>query len=105
MVPPLAERHFPIAALSHADAALDGAHEAVADVAVEAQRGGQLDRPVVRAHAQVLVDAVRVDQLAGIQPVQRIPDALELAERLHQLRAVHQGQELGARLAVTMLAR
>ena len=45
-----------------------------------------------RPQAQVLVDArpaARRSSLPGFMRPRRIPDALELAERLHQLRAVH----------------
>ena len=62
-------------------------------------------RVVAGAEAQVLVDAVRVDDLARVHLPVRIPDRLELAERLDQLRAEHLRQELASRLAVAVLAR
>ena len=46
-----------------------------------------------------------VDDLAGVHLVVRVPDGLELAEGLHQLRPEHLGKQLGARLAVAVLAR
>ena len=51
-----------------------------------------------------VVDAHRIDQLAGIHAVVGIPQRLEFAEGLHQLRPEHLGQQSGARLAVAVLA-
>ena len=51
-----------------------------------------------------IVDTHGVDQLAGIHAVVRIPQRLELAEGLHQLRAEHLGQQHRARLPVAVLA-
>ena len=59
------------------------------------------------ALAQVLdrvVDAHRIDQLAGIHAVVRIPQRLELAKRLHQLGPEHLRQERRARLPIAVLA-
>ena len=81
------------------------AHEAVADCGAEREAGGEGYRLVVRPEAQVIVDAPRIDHLAGIHASLRIPQRLELAERLHQLRPEHHRQELAARLAVAVLAR
>ena len=53
----------------------------------------------------MLVEAVGRDELAGVHLVPRIPERLELAEGLHQLRAVHPRQQLAARLPVAVLAR
>ena len=57
-----------------------------------------------RSHAQILIRATRVDHLAGIHHVARIPDRLELAERIDQHIAVLLRQKDSARLAVAMLA-
>ena len=51
-----------------------------------------------------IVDAHGIGELAGIHAVVGIPQCLEFAERLDQLRAEHFGQQRGARLAVAMLA-
>ena len=92
------------AALADADAA-DGRVREVAVVA----RVGELDRRpprlVVGAEAEVLVDAVRLDDLARVHLPVGIPDRLELLERADELVAEHLRQELRARLAVAVLAR
>src|SRR5690606_22498750 len=95
---------FQVAALCYAQAAIRGVREA-AEVRSERETGLGFDWPVVRMDAQVLVHAIGVHYLAGIHAVARIPDRLELAECLHELRAVHARQELRARLAVAVLAR
>ena len=51
-----------------------------------------------------IVNPHRIDELAGIHAVVRIPQRLELAEGPHQLRAEHLGQQRRARLAVAVLA-
>ena len=61
----------------------------------------------VRIVAQVfdgVIDAHGIDELAGIHAVGWIPQRLEIAEGLHQLRAKHFGQQSGAGLAVAVLA-
>src|SRR5207249_4289367 len=50
-------------------------------------------------------DRLRLDHLAGIHLPVRVPGRLELAEALDELVAEHLRQQLGARLAVAMLAR
>ena len=65
--------------------------------------GLRLPGPVVRAEAQVLVGPVGIDHLARVHLPLRVPDGLELAERLHQLLAVHLRQEEGLGLAVAVL--
>src|SRR5205823_12170651 len=47
---------------------------------------------------------VRVDDLAGVHLQVRVPDALELAEAIHEVVPEHLRQELGARLPVAVLA-
>jgi hypothetical protein len=61
--------------------------------------------PVVGAQAQVLIDLVRVHDLARVHPPRRVPDRLEFAERVVKVRAEHAPQELAARLPVAVLAR
>src|SRR5258706_10850350 len=90
-------------ALADADAAQDGAREAAVVVRILEVRCGSRGS-VIDAEPQVVVHAIWVHQLAGIHLAGGIPDALELAERLDQLWPEHQRQELGARLAVAVLA-
>src|SRR5205823_2713432 len=59
---------------------------------------------VVGAEPQVLIDLVRVDDLAPVHLQIRVPDALELAEAVHEVVPEHLRQELGARLPVAVLA-
>ena len=64
-------------------------------------------RALVEGVAKVferIVDAHRIEELAGIHAVVRIPERLEFAEGLHELGAEHFGQQRGARLAVAVLA-
>ena len=68
---------------------------------------GSPARRVWRTVEQVfyrVIDTHRVHQLAWIHAVLRIPDRLELAEGLHQLRTEHLRQQCGSGLAVAMLA-
>src|ERR1035441_6075460 len=51
-----------------------------------------------------VVDANRIDQLAGVHAVVGVEEDLEFAESLHQLGAKHSGQQRGAGLSVAMLA-
>src|SRR5207248_10339117 len=93
---------FEATAIADADAAERGAGEAALVVWVlEVRRG--LRRIVLRADAKVLVDAISGDELSGVHASFGIPDRLELAECLHQLRAEHLRQQFGARLAVAVL--
>ena len=92
------------AALAHADAALDRAVEALALKTGIGELRDRACRLVVGTVFEVLVGAVRIDDLARIHPVQRIPDRLEFAEGLHQRFTVHDRQEFGLGLAVAMFA-
>ena len=66
--------------------------------------GGDLRRVErLRAETDVRVERVRVDDLAGVHLPVRVPDRLELPERLDQLGAEHLRQQLAARLAVAVL--
>src|SRR5205823_6573594 len=59
---------------------------------------------VVGAEAEVLVDAVRPDDLARVHLPVGIPDRLELLEGAHEVVAEHLGEKLCTRLAVAVLA-
>ena len=50
---------------------------------------------VISAQAQIFIDAIGLNHLVRVHLVLQIPDGLELAEGLHQLRAKHLGQQLG----------
>src|SRR5690606_24410551 len=54
---------------------------------------------------EVLVERVRVDDLARVHAPVGVPRRLELPERLHDLAAEHPRQELAPRLAIAVLAR
>src|SRR3546814_6680763 len=58
----------------------------------------------IRTTAKILIHWIRLDLLARIHALLRIPDRLELAERLHQFRAIHLRQQARAHLTVAMLA-
>ena len=59
---------------------------------------------VVGAKAQVLIDAVRINNLAGIHLPVRVPDGLEFAEGFDQFLPEHFVEELSFGLAVAMFA-
>ena len=64
----------------------------------------RLPRMVIGAQTQVLVDAIRINDLSRIHLPIRIPDRLELAESLDQFVAKHFVEKFSSRLAVTMLS-
>ena len=92
------------AALADADTA-DGRVREVAVVARVAELDLRPPRLVVGAEAEVLVDAVRPDDLARVHLPVGVPDRLELLEGADEVVAEHLRQELRARLAVAVLAR
>lgn len=92
------------AAEAHTDASQRRLGEA-ATVLREGEVGGDRERRVRRAQAQVLVESEGVDDLAGVHLGVGVPDGLELTERLDDLVAEHAGEELGSRLAVAVLPR
>ena len=47
---------------------------------------------VICSEPEILVGLVRIDDLAGVHLVVRIPDAFEVAKRLHQFVAEHDRQ-------------
>src|SRR5690606_7742474 len=91
------------AAFADADTAERSAGEAPIVVREAEVRPGR-GRAVVGAEAEILVPGVGVDELAGVHPPVGVPDRLELAERLHELVAEHDGKEVAAGLAVAVLA-
>src|SRR5579884_2069757 len=93
-----------LAAFARADAAVGRESEAAVVLGKRKVRFG-LPRLVVHAPAQVFVELVRVRDLPRIHFVLGIPNLLELPERLHELVAVHDGEQLAARLTVAVLAR
>ena len=60
---------------------------------------------IVAPDAEVLVECVGLDDLAGIHPVVGVEDRLHPFEGTHDLGPEHPDQELAARLAVAVLAR
>ncbi len=99
-----------LAACAHTHAALGGAPQRSTIGGKDEMRlrfGVRVTRRCGQAVEKILdgvVDAHRIHQLAGIHAVLRVPQRLELAEGLHQLRTKHLGQESGARLSVTVFA-
>jgi hypothetical protein len=92
------------AALADAEAALRRRREAPA-VARETEVRLDPPRAVGGPEPQVRVERVGLDQLVRVQLEVRVPDRLELAECLHELRPEHLRQQLGVRLPVAVLAR
>src|SRR5207245_1860930 len=92
-----------LAALADPVAHLHGGGEASLPREVEKRLG--LPRLVGSAVAQVLGHRRALDDVARVHPVVGIERALELAEGLHQCRAVHALEERAARAAVAVLAR
>src|SRR3989442_9630642 len=92
------------AALPHADATPDGSSETVPLLAGEGKLCLESHGLVLRSEAQVFIHpqdfSFGIDDLPGVHAILRVPQRLELAEGLHQLRAEHERQELGARMAV-----
>src|SRR4030095_13299456 len=89
------------AAFPDADAAERREREA-ATVVLKREMRGRLRWAVIGAEAQVLVGSVRIDDLARIHFSLRVPDRLELPERVDQLGTDHLRQELRPRLAVAV---
>src|SRR4029077_1521151 len=73
---------FFAAALTYADAAQSGVREA-AMILRELEVSLRLPGGVVRAEAEVFVELVGIDQLAGVHLPVGIPGGLEFAEGLH----------------------
>jgi len=63
----------------------------------------QLRRIVPDVQAQVVVDAVRVDHLAGIHHPVGVPDLLEFSKGLNQLAPIHLLEQFSARLTISVL--
>ena len=65
----------------------------------------RLPWPICDSQTQIVIKPVRVDHFARVHLPVRIPDSFEFVEGLHQLRSEHFGEELCARLTVSVLAR
>src|SRR5258708_8661220 len=78
---------------------------AFADAAAPLPLDGEPAARRPRANAEILVEAARVDDLAGVHPAVGVPDGLELAEGRHEVVAEHLREQLGPLLAVAVLAR
>ena len=94
---------FIVAALAHAYAAQSGLGQA-AVIGEKLEIRFRFPRSIVRAEAEVFVQLVRIDQLAGIHLPFRIPGRFEVAESLDEFGAEHFRQQLAAGLAVAVLA-
>src|SRR5579875_1324080 len=92
-----------LAAFANADTTLDGLLKTSA-ILREGELRLRLPRLVIQAHAQIFIHAIRIHELAGIHSAFRVPNRLEFAERLRQLRPEHFRIKLGARLPVAVLA-
>src|SRR5580704_15181919 len=71
----------------------------------EPKIGFRFPRSIGRAKAEILVEPIGFNQLAGIHLPFWIPRRFELPESLDQFRAEHFRQQLCARLTVAMFAR
>jgi hypothetical protein len=89
-------------AFADAHATCGGGRERAAVGRVAEERGSLGREPA--AQGQVLIEPVRLDDLARVHLVARIERRLELAERADQLRSEHPGQQLAPGLPVTVLA-
>src|SRR5437588_3578826 len=78
---------------------------AFADPDATLHLGGEPAARRPRANPEILVEAARVDDLAGVHAAVGVPDGLELAEGRHEVVAEHLRQQLGPLLAVAVLAR
>ena len=90
-------------ALAYPDATPGGVHEA-APVVGEGEVGAHGDGAEGGAQPEVFVGPVGIDDLVGVHAPGRVPDGLELTERLHELGAEHLGEELRPGLPVAVLA-
>ena len=84
------------------DAAAGGRLQA-AVVVGQGQLGPASGARAVHEHPQISVELAGPHDRAGIHPVLRVPDGLELGEGVDQLRRVHPRQQLGPGLAVPVL--
>src|SRR5689334_18052534 len=89
--------------LAHPDATLGGAIE----IALKRIRemGLELRRPIAWANAQIGGDGIGIDDLARIHSALGIPDRLEFAKCLDELRAIHFFEKLATGLTIAVLSR
>src|SRR5690348_4939560 len=90
------------AAFADAEASLGRVGERVI-ILREAEMRRDRTRSVSGSEAQVRIERPCVDDLARIHAPVRIPDGLELTERLYQLLTKHLRQQLALRLAIAVL--
>src|SRR5262249_15480298 len=89
------------AALADAHTAERGSRELAIVLRKTERRLHAAARPAAR-EAEGRNDRIRIQDAAGVHAPVGIPDALEVAERFDELRPVHPGKELRARLAVAV---
>ena len=94
---------FFAAALANTDAAQRSVREA-AMILRELEMGLRLPRCVVRAQAEIFVELVGTDQLAGVHLPVGIPGGFKFAEGLDQFWAEHFRKEFSAGLSVAVFA-
>ena len=104
---PVARAHRPaLVPAAFADADTPNSRKREAPVVLWKTEVGQWLRGlIVRAQTQILIDAVRIDDLAWIHQAVGIPDALELTERVYELWPEHLRQEFRFGLPVAVFAR
>src|ERR1043166_1480381 len=91
-------------AFAHANAAEHATRQEAVVISRILKGRRRLRITIRRAEAKILVEPIGIDDLAGIHAAARVPDALEFSKRVDDRLAEHSWQELGARLAVAMLA-
>ena len=69
---------------------------------LESEVGVGLPGGIVRAEPQVFVRLMRIDKLVRVELVRGVPDALEVAEGLHQLRPEHLREQRAACLTISV---
>jgi hypothetical protein len=94
---------FETATLADAETTLRGESK-TALVFGKLEVGVNASRLMIRPDTQIGVQWIRIDHLARIHFPLRVPDGFEFSKGLHKFRAVHFGQNLRARLAVTVFA-
>src|ERR1700674_3764355 len=94
---------FVAAALADSNAAQGSGRQAAVVVGKFEMRLG-LPGIIAGTEAEILVEAIRFDELAWVHLPIGIPERFELAEGLHNFRPKHFGKKLGAGLPVSVFA-